>query len=157
MADLLTDAKTVYILEVRVHLTAEKCQLTADSGLRGWHPSLSATHMHIKGCGIIEICIIHELFQCVESTCDWETHNLSLSLYKMPAVRLLTVRLPAEEQQARVHPSDPSYIHTTKWCWNTHTYTHTEKTKKEWEILDIYSISAFVRQVTQACADPKRS
>lgn len=80
--------------------------------------SLCHTHAYQSPCSIIEICIIHESFKSFQSTCDSQTLPLSCSPHKMPAVQLPTVWLPAEEE-ARVHPSDPSNIHTIKWCTGT--------------------------------------
>lgn len=109
---------------------------SSESRLQGGPGPLTVTHIHIKGCSIIEICIIYESCQpsqCVQPTCDWETHTSlshSLSPYKMPAVQQLQlVQLPAEEQ-ARVHPSDSSYIHTTKWCRDKRTHTHRREREK---------------------------
>lgn len=76
-------------------------------------PTLCHTHAYQSPCSIIEICIIHESFKSIQSTCDSQTLPLSCPPHKMPAVQLPTVWLPAEEE-ARVHPSDPSNIHMKK-------------------------------------------
>lgn len=76
-------------------------------------PTLCHTHAYQSPCSIIEICIIHESFKSFQSTCDSQTLPLSYPPHKMPAVQLPTVWLPTEEE-ARVHPSDPSNIHMKK-------------------------------------------
>lgn len=100
-----------------IHLPAALYQFTVGCGSRGGPPphppTLCHTHAYQSPCSIIEICIIHESFKSFQSTCDSQTLPLSYPPHKMPAVQLPTVWLPAEEE-ARVHPSDPSNIHMKK-------------------------------------------
>lgn len=80
-----------------------------------------------------EFYIIHETLrplQCVQSACDWETYNMSVSvclcpLHKMPAVQLLSAQHPAEEE-ARVRPSDSLHSHR-----KNDAETHAEEKEKE--------------------------
>lgn len=129
------------ILEIRGFSIRQQlnANFQVESRLRGRPAPLTVTHIHIKGCSIIEICIIYESrqpLQCVQPTCDWETHNTRPSL-SLPIRCQLYSSSPQKRRHVFIHLTQATFTHHIMMQRQTHTQ------EKESELHTAYASAGY--------------